>query len=1208
MRKLLPILFCCLLSIGCNKKYDDSTLRNDLDDLTNRVEKLEELCKQLNTNIASLQKIVDALQENLSISKVEQISDGYIIYFSDGSTATIKNGNNSGEAPIIGVEQDIDGLYYWVLNGEWLTDKNGSKVQAQGTNGNDGEDGKDGITPQLRIENGRWLLSMDNGRTWTDIGQATGADGADGNDGTNGIFKSVTEDDNNVYFTLEDESVITIPKCDTSKFAIAFDSTDIVILNGGDSKTISYTITDATENTIVKAIAQDGWKVNVNATSTNRGTITVTAPETLTESEILVFAYDGSHRTIMATLNCARGQIIIADNSFNVDVDGGTQDVNILTNIKYTIDIPNDAKSWITLIETRTMREETISFQIKKNEGPSRFATIILRDELQQPAQTIIFNQTTNNEIEITDAAFKQYLLENFDSNKDGILSQSEADQVTQISINTYNVRTLKGIEYFTKLRILYCNNCSISNLDVSKNNLLEILNCSYNPITELNVNNLINLKELYCEECLLSNLSLDGCSALERLYCYNNKLSNINISKNATLKVLYCADNHISSLDVSKNTLLQELCCYRCRLKELDVSMLTDLTSLMCGENELDLINVSNNSKLELLWCDINNLAELDVSNNPQLYSLSCGNAINTDGSILEGNNHISAIDVSNNPDLTTLFVDGNNLTQLDVAHNLKLRQLSINSNDIGSIDLSNNVDLEELYCATNDLTFLDVTKNRHIKHLECSINNIESIDLSHNSNLEYLSCFSNKLSILDISYCPNIMALDCTNNPNLTNIYITSTQNFTYYKDDIAEFIYKDGGGPINPSYYESTDYSQNGDVTLLQTATKGNGIDIVLMGDGYSDRLIADGTYDKVMNIAMESFFTKEPYRSFRELFNVYSVKAVSANEVYTNSSSTAFSCYFGGGTHVGGNDQQVFSFAQKAIDENRIEDAIIMVIMNSTAYAGTCYLYYPSSGDYGNGASISYFPVGEDETVLTNILHHEAGGHGFSKLGDEYGSMFMEKIPENEVENIKNLSAYGWLRNVDITDDIANVKWNYFLTDPRYENEGLGIYEGAYTYGTGVYRPTWNSIMRDNIGGYNAPSREAIYYRIHKLAYGEAWSYDYEQFVAWDAINRIVTTRTYTPWEHLENYEPLAPPIISHKSWRNASNTTPKKKNTNNITDAHNTQKVPSSLNNKFNLLPKHISVGSYDNTINCHMKFRVINGQTQKKTIITEQVR
>ena len=421
MKKLLSLLMCGLLLFGCGDKYDDSALRNDLNDLENRVAKLEELCKQMNTNISSLQKIVEALQDNLSISKVEQISDGYIIHFSDGSTATIKNGKNSEDAPIIGVKKDTDGIYYWTLDGEWLTDEKGNKVKAQGTDGKDGvdgedgndgvdgedgvdgtngKDGKDGITPQLKIENGRWMLSMDNGKTWTDIGQATGADGTDGEDGvdgkdgTNGIFKSVTEDNDNVYFTLEDDSVITIPKSDNSKFAIAFDTTDIAILNGGESKTISYTITDATENTVVKAIAQDGWKVKVNATSTDKGTITITAPNPIVESEILVFANDGSYRTVMVSLNCMQGQINIADNSIDATSAGGTQEIKLTTNLDYTIEIPEDAQSWLSLApETRAMREDTIVFEVTANEGIQRYATVALKDEQGNILQTIIFRQ-----------------------------------------------------------------------------------------------------------------------------------------------------------------------------------------------------------------------------------------------------------------------------------------------------------------------------------------------------------------------------------------------------------------------------------------------------------------------------------------------------------------------------------------------------------------------------------------------------------------------------------------------------------------------------------------------------------------------------------------------------------------------------------------------------------------------------------------------
>ena len=441
MKKLLSLVFCGLLLFGCSDKYDDSALRNDLNDLENRVAKLEELCKQMNTNISSLQKIVDALQDNLSISKVEQISDGYIIYFSDGSTATIKNGKDSGTIPIIGVKQDTDGIYYWTLDGEWLTDEKGNKVKAQGTDGKDGVDGedgndgangedgvdgtngKDGITPQLKIENGRWMLSMDNGKTWTDIGQATGADGTDGEDGvdgkdgTNGIFKRVREDDDNVYFTLEDDSIITIPKSDNSEFAIAFDTTDIAILNGGESKTISYTITSATKNTVVKAIAQDGWKVKVNATSTDKGTITITAPNPIVESEILVFANDGSYRTVMVSLNCMQGQINIADNSIDATPAGGTQEIKLTTNLDYTVEIPDNAQSWLSLApQTRALREDTIVFEVTANEGIQRFATVALKDEQGNTLQTIIFRQLgTCTEIHVETKGELENVLADYD-------------------------------------------------------------------------------------------------------------------------------------------------------------------------------------------------------------------------------------------------------------------------------------------------------------------------------------------------------------------------------------------------------------------------------------------------------------------------------------------------------------------------------------------------------------------------------------------------------------------------------------------------------------------------------------------------------------------------------------------------------------------------------------------------------------------------
>ena len=335
-----------------------------------------------------------------------------------------------------------------------------------------------------------------------------------------------------------------------------------------------------------------------------------------------------------------------------------------------------------------------------------------------------------------------------------------------------------------------------------------------------------------------------------------------------------------------------------------------------------------------------------------------------------------------------------------------------------------------------------------------------------------------------------------------------------------------------------YESSDYSKDGEVTALQTATRGNGINIVLLGDAFSDRLVADGTYDGTMRKAMEHFFSEEPYKSFRDLFNVYAVNVVSKNEAYGSGAQTALDGFFGDGTHVGGNDDKCRQYAMKVpgITYDNIDNALIIVMMNRTYYAGTCYMYYPSSGDYGQGLSIAYFPLGTDDGMFGQLLHHEAGGHGFPKLADEYAYEEYGQIPWNKVQSAKQLEPYGWWRNIDFTGDVSQVKWSRFITDPRYAAEVLGAYEGADTYWSGVWRPTYNSIMRYNTGGFNAPSREAIYYRINKLAYGDAWAYDYETFVAWDAVNRTgnAPIMLRTPMRKPRNFVPLHPPVVVKRS--------------------------------------------------------------------------
>ena len=338
-----------------------------------------------------------------------------------------------------------------------------------------------------------------------------------------------------------------------------------------------------------------------------------------------------------------------------------------------------------------------------------------------------------------------------------------------------------------------------------------------------------------------------------------------------------------------------------------------------------------------------------------------------------------------------------------------------------------------------------------------------------------------------------------------------------------------------------YISTDYSTDGDVTTLQTATNGDGIDIVLMGDAYSDRQIADGTYEADMENLYNNLFTEEPYKSFKDHFNVHYVNVVSATEGY-DYGNTALGGYFGDGTLVGGNDNAVFDYALKAISEEKMDEALLIVAMNSDKYAGTCYMYYPESvsGTYGSGPSVAYFPKGGDAETFAGLLHHEACGHGFAKLADEYAYESNGTIGSDYKAEIQTQKAnWGWWKNVDFTSNPTATRWSHFINDSRYQYEGLGAFEGGLTYWSGVWRPTENSIMRYNTGGFNAPSREAIYYRIHKLAYGDSWQYDYEEFVEWDAKNRKTEASAAGLRSYVEKpMKPTAPPVVLKKSWKDA----------------------------------------------------------------------
>lgn len=320
-----------------------------------------------------------------------KIENGFWMLSADNGKTWTSIGKATGETgadgatPVVGIKQFTDGIYYWTLNGEFMTDDDGNKIAARGEKGQDGQDGQDGVTPQLKIENGMWMVSNDNGATWKIAGPATGGDG-------DSFFINVSQDDNYVYMQLKDGTMIKLPK--EKLLTISFDESADISITGGATKILKYTIEGATEQTIVKAMGQNGWRAKATPTDNTKGTISVTAPDPITDDEVLVLVYDGKTKTIMSTLNFKTGVITVASDAYSLPKAAGSQAVKVKTDIDYSVDIPESAKSWLSVASTRSaMREETLTFHVTENKGFMRHATVALKNNAGKVLKSIGFQQ-----------------------------------------------------------------------------------------------------------------------------------------------------------------------------------------------------------------------------------------------------------------------------------------------------------------------------------------------------------------------------------------------------------------------------------------------------------------------------------------------------------------------------------------------------------------------------------------------------------------------------------------------------------------------------------------------------------------------------------------------------------------------------------------------------------------------------------------------
>lgn len=315
------------------------------------------------------------------------------------------------------------------------------------------------------------------------------------------------------------------------------------------------------------------------------------------------------------------------------------------------------------------------------------------------------------------------------------------------------------------------------------------------------------------------------------------------------------------------------------------------------------------------------------------------------------------------------------------------------------------------------------------------------------------------------------------------------------------------------------ESVDFSEDGKIDTLQQHAKGEGIPIVLMGDGFVDQELADGTYRRVMEKAMENLFTEEPVKSLREYFDVFMINAVSENNDFGMGYKTAFSCKLAGGnsTVIKGDDVSVQVYVGKVLKEEKKRNSLAVVVLNTSVYAGTTYFGYQD----GNGKfiefAIAYCPVIEtlESEHFRQVLVHEAVGHGFGKLEDEYVYPDKGNVTTLEMQQIRTMQANGWAQNVDFTASKDTVLWASFLTDSRYQNEHLGVYEGACTYPKGAYRPSEDSMMNSNTCAFNSPSRKSLYEKVMKIGM-DTEQVLYEDFVTFDKTHlpEMLPVASYT----------------------------------------------------------------------------------------------
>ena len=313
---------------------------------------------------------------------------------------------------------------------------------------------------------------------------------------------------------------------------------------------------------------------------------------------------------------------------------------------------------------------------------------------------------------------------------------------------------------------------------------------------------------------------------------------------------------------------------------------------------------------------------------------------------------------------------------------------------------------------------------------------------------------------------------------------------------------------------------DYS-DGDVLVNQKASVGNGVNIVFMGDCFDARDIADGSYLKGVEEAIGHYFSIEPYKTYKEYFNIYTVFGMSADSGM-GTVNTIKDAKFGSQYALDGiepDTQITYEYAMKAetVNENNLNKSLVVLVENTTDYGGICYMW-------GDGSAIAICPMSADAYPydFRGIVQHEAGGHGFGKLGDEYiyHNAFIQSCECtccSHLDEFRASKKLGWYRNLSEVGDMKTVEWAHLIYHKDYSNI-VDMYEGGYFHTRGIYRSESTSCMNNNIPYYSAISRQEMVERIMRYA-GEEFSID--EFYAKDVRDASNNTRSATRLSVEEN---------------------------------------------------------------------------------------